>query len=231
MSATYDVLVTGNALRLRDDFLGISSIVLVETPGRGHPRRILVDAGGPTTRGSLKRALHDRGLSPGDIDLVFLSHLHFDHAWNLDLFAQATVMVSGAELAYAAEPHPNDDLIPEGLLDRLSARGVEVIDGEGAVAPGLTAIPAPGHTPGHYAAEVATTAGPVLLACDAIKYPKEVMARACDLAFDTLETGTATIGRLLERADRIVPGHAPEMYRVPHGWTWDSAAEFPLMVR
>ncbi|MEM6422677.1 MAG: MBL fold metallo-hydrolase, partial [Pseudomonadota bacterium] len=162
---------------------------------------------------------------------VFLSHLHFDHVWNLDLLPQAVVMVSGAELAYADAPHPEDDLIPEGLLDRLAARGVEAIDGEAPLAPGLTAIPAPGHTPGHYAAEVATTAGAVLLACDAIKYPKEVMARQCDLAFDTLETGTATITRLLERADRLVPGHAPEMHRVAHGWSWDSAAEFPLMVR
>ncbi|MEL6196836.1 MAG: MBL fold metallo-hydrolase, partial [Pseudomonadota bacterium] len=85
MSARYEVLVTGNALRLRDDFLGISSVVLVESPGHGRPRRTLVDAGGPTTRGSLKRALKDRGLGPGDIDAVFLSHLHFDHVWNLDL--------------------------------------------------------------------------------------------------------------------------------------------------
>ncbi|MEL6774234.1 MAG: MBL fold metallo-hydrolase [Pseudomonadota bacterium] len=227
MSARYSVLVTGNALRLRDDFLGISSVVLVETAGQ----RWLIDAGGPVTRGSLKRALRDRGLGPGDIDAIFLSHLHFDHAWNLDLFPHARLHVSAAELAYAADPHPEDDLIPEGLLERLSARGVEVLEGEGVLAPGLTVLPAPGHTPGLYAAEVATAAGPVLLACDAIKYPKEVMSRRCDLAFDAIETGTATIARLLERAERIVPGHAPEMHRTAEGWTWDSAAEFPLMVR
>lgn len=49
-----------------------------------------------------------------------------------------------------------------------------------------------------------------LRAGDAIKYAKEAVTRKCDMAFDAIETGTRTIERILDSADRIVPGHFPE---------------------
>lgn len=223
----YDVLVTGNNLKLKDDFLGISSVVLIEAGGR----RILLDAGGPTTRMSLIKAMKERGLSARDIDLVFLSHLHFDHCYNLDLFPETRIIVSSAEMAYAARPHPDDPFIPDWILDRLAKRTVEEIEGEGQLETGVTFFPAPGHTPGLHALRLETDQGVAVIASDAIKYPKEVMTRRCDLAFDTIETGTATIARILDMAERIVPGHFPELKRDTYGWTWDQAAEFSLLVR
>jgi glyoxylase-like metal-dependent hydrolase (beta-lactamase superfamily II) len=38
------------------------------------------------------------GLAPGDVSKVILSHAHFDHAGNCDLFAKSTFVVQGAEL-------------------------------------------------------------------------------------------------------------------------------------
>lgn len=73
--------------------------------------------------------------------------------------------------------------------------------------------------------------GTVVLAGDAIKYAKEVMAQRCDMAFDTPEAGTATIRRILKMADRIVPGHFPELIRDGDSWTWAEAAELPLLIR
>lgn len=229
-AARHEVLVTGNNLKLRDDFLGISTVALVEAGGR----RLLFDAGGPTTRMSLIRALRERGIGHGEIDAVFLTHLHFDHCYNLDLFPGARVIVPSRELAYAADPNPADPFVPDWILDRLARRGVEEVDGEGVLAPGVEVFPAPGHTPGLHALRLRTAEGTVVLAGDAIKYPKEVMTRACDLAFDTIEAGTATIARILDMVDegeRVVPGHFPTLTRARHGFTWDTAAEFTLLVR
>lgn len=225
--AAYSLLVTGNNLRLRDDFLGISTVALVEAGGR----RILFDVGGPISRMGLLKALGARGLTPGDIDLVFLSHLHFDHCYNLDLFAEAAVMVSSVERAYAAAPHAEDLFIPDWILERLDKRHVEEIGESGALAPGVEILAAPGHTPGLRALRLETNAGVAVLASDAVKYPKEVMTRRCDLAFDRIETGAASIERILDMADRLAPGHFPEMTRGAHGWSWDDAAEFALLVR
>jgi N-acyl homoserine lactone hydrolase len=224
----YDILVTGSNLRLKDDFLGISSIVLV----RSGDRKILLDVGGYTTRFGMLKALEQRGLGPDDIDLVFLSHLHFDHSHNIDLFPEAKVLVSRREWDYARAPHENDRLMPWGIHAELEKHDLELVDGEGELGPGLTFFPAPGHTPGLYALRLETPDhGTVILAADAIKYAKEALLARCDLAFDAPETGTATIEAILAVAERIVPGHFPELVRRGDTFVWEDETEFALIVR
>ena len=72
----------------------------------------------------------------------------------------------------------------------------------------------------------------MVLAGDAIKYAKEAINRQCDTAFDTVAAGTKTIETILAMADRIVPGHFPELIKTPDGrFTWEEAAELPLLIR
>jgi len=226
---TYDVLVTGNSLRLKDDFLGMSSITLIHSADG----LILFDTGGYVSRFGLVKRLRERGLAPSDISTVFLSHLHFDHAHNIDLFPNARFIVSQREWDYAAAPHPDDILMPWGIHDWLSSHRLDLIGGEGSLAEGVSFFPAPGHTPGCYAIQLDTAEhGCVIVAGDSIKYPKEAILRRCDVAFDTLEAGTQTIKRILAVAERIVPGHFPELIRQPDGaFSWDDEASFPLQIR
>ena len=225
----YDILLTGSNLKLKGGFLGLSSVVLV-TAGA---TRILIDTGHHVTRPLLRAALDARGLAPGDIDLVFLSHLHFDHVGNVDLFAHAPLMVSRRELAYAAAPHSDDDFVPAWILAQLERFDLQAFDGEPEIAPGVQVVATPGHTPGHCSVMLETAArGPVALACDAIKYPKETLTRSCDLAYDTEASGTASIARLMADAERIVPGHFAELRRLDAGrFVWDDGVAFDLIVR
>lgn len=225
----YDILVAGNNLRLRDDFLGISTIVLLDIGGE----HILFDTGGYISRLGLLKRLAERGLKPGDIGTVFLSHLHFDHAHNVDLFPDATFIVSRAEWDYAANPHPDDLMMPWGIREELSGRRLHLVDGDGEIRPGLHHFPAPGHTPGCHALHFdCPERGRVVIAGDAIKYAKEAISGRCDMAFDTIEAGTRTIQRILAMADRIVPGHFCELVRLPNGnFGWDSQSELALIVR
>jgi glyoxylase-like metal-dependent hydrolase (beta-lactamase superfamily II) len=228
MTVGYDVLVQGNSLALADGFLGLSSVVLVHT--QAGP--LLFDTGHHTTKRRLLDGLAGHGLGPAEVATVVLSHLHFDHANNLEIFANAQVYVSAAELAYARDPHPEDLYVPGHLPDQLAAMGAVQLTDEGTLAPGVRWIAAPGHTPGLIALVLEDTPqGRVVLASDAIKTAKEAVEQRCDLAFDTPERGSASIRRILELApDRIVPGHFPEMVRTPEGWTW-TPASVPLLIR
>ena len=179
------------------------------------------------------KALADRGLRPADIPLVFLSHLHFDHAHNVDLFAHARFLVSRSEWAYVDHPHPDDLMLPWGIKAQLEGGALELIESEGQLAPGVTFSPAPGHTPGCYAIDLETAdKGRVVIAGDAIKYPKEAVTHRCDMGFDAPEVADRTITGILDRADRIMPGHFPELIRMSDGrFTWEEAAAFDLLVR
>ena len=224
----YDILIQGNNLAYGDGSLGISSVVLLSTDAGP----LLFDTGHYGNRAALLRGLKRHRLEPSDVPRVFLSHLHWDHSLNLDLFSAAEIIVSRQELDYLRQPHPDDIHLPWGIEGQLARHRVRVIDRATDLAGGVQAFPAPGHTPGLYALAFDHDAhGRVILAGDAIKYPKEVMTGTPDLVFDTVERGRETIADILDRADRIVPGHFVEMRRERDAWTWDQAAPFDLRVR
>jgi glyoxylase-like metal-dependent hydrolase (beta-lactamase superfamily II) len=114
-------------------------------------------------------SLAQAGFSHEDIDVVVLSHLHFDHAGGLLsgwqegmqaslLFPKATYLVSAACWDRARDPHPRDraSFIPE-LQPLLEASGrLELVDGEYSEALGhaVRFHYSDGHTPGLMLAEI-----------------------------------------------------------------------------
>lgn len=108
------------------------------------------------------------GLSAADIDLIFLGHLHFDHAGGLGELRRcgcgAEVHVQKDELAAASsgtDPvYFKDDFTGHGAL--------QVMEGEYSLTGGVRAISTPGHTAGHMSLLIELPKGPpVLLAGDA----------------------------------------------------------------
>ncbi|TDK26161.1 MBL fold metallo-hydrolase [Luteimonas aestuarii] len=115
-------------------------------------------------------SLREAGFDHTDIDVVVLSHLHFDHAggllapWRADaepelLFPNATFVVGRRHWARACDPHPRDraSFIPElpGLLE--ASGRLEFVEG-GDRTPSLgDAVRfhySDGHTPGMMLAEI-----------------------------------------------------------------------------
>ena len=228
MGVDYDVIVRGNNLAFRDGFLALANVTLVFTADGP----LLFDTGHYCNRPSLVKGLARHGMKPADVKAVFLSHLHFDHCNNVDLFPDARIYVSRREWDYAAAPHADDLFVPWLIHEQLAKHTVEFLDGGGRLCAGVHWFPAPGHTPGSFALRLDTAEkGCVVLAGDAIKYHKETVTCRCDMGFDDPTVGEATIRGILDVADRIVPGHFPEMHRTERGLIWDEPGELPLLVR
>lgn len=228
MAVEYEIIVHGNNLRLSVGYLGMTNITLIHTD----QGPMLVDVGQAINRQGLVAGLAKKGLKPSDVPRIFLSHMHNDHVMNIDLFPYTTeVYVSRAEYEYAANPHPEDPWVPWMVREQLAKYDLRFLDGPGEFQADIKYLPAPGHTPGCYALALETTRGTVVVAQDAIKFPKEALNARVDHAFDTQERATQTVRHLLSIADRIIPGHFMEMYKENGSFTWDDVMEFQIVMR
>lgn len=226
---SHKVLVPGNCLGFTGGFLGLSSVVLLRVPGAGP---ILFDTGHHATKAMLIRALANEGLGPDDIRQVFLSHLHFDHANNVDLFPRAEIIVSQAEWTYAQQPNPADIYISQPVVEYIGRRNPTLIDDGDAFHPDLFCLSLPGHTPGQSGLRYIDAEGRrVALAGDAVKTLRELIDHRVDLEFDPDRRSAATIGMLDRNFDIIVPGHSHELHRGPHGWSAQGLNKIELIVR
>lgn len=159
--------------------------ILVDT-GLG-PRESPLGGGG----GELARA----GLAP---DLVLVTHRHGDHVAGLldGLFPQARHLMPRAEWEAV----------------RADAQvAVEPFEGQLELAPGITVLPAPGHTSGHVAVEVGSRDG-LLWAADAFLHPlqverPELTGRLDADAAATVASRRALLARAAERGHVLAASH------------------------
>jgi len=179
-AAIENLLAASGESTLRTNF----NAFLIRWPGC----TVLVDAGprerfGPDS-GHLPEALREAGTAPEEVDLVFLTHLHPDHAaGTVDaggraLFPQAEMVVPELEVRTWSDPAPfagNETLARSQQLaasvlaayrDRLRTTA-----GEAEIAPGLTQMPLPGHTPGHSGFRLEADGGTVVHAGDIVHAP------------------------------------------------------------
>ncbi len=123
---------------------------------------------GPIWRRPFRDALASAGVRVADITTIANCHLHLDHCGNNPLFPRVPIFVQRQEL----DALPTLRYVMPGLIDFEGAR-LEIHSGEADLAPGLTIIPTPGHTPGHQSLLVETSAGRVLLAGQAMDFASD----------------------------------------------------------
>jgi N-acyl homoserine lactone hydrolase len=182
-------------------------------PGSGAAGRvILLDVGAFGVRRELAKQLAAQGVAASDVTDVVLTHAHYDHAVNFTLFPQATVWIGAAELAWAAAQPPGFNPLPELYVRELaSATRVRRIADEAEFLPGLRALLAPGHTPGHLLFHLTGNAVPVLFTGDAAKNRAELLGGKVDSS-DKHADSEASLARIwaVWRAHPgtiLVPGH------------------------
>jgi glyoxylase-like metal-dependent hydrolase (beta-lactamase superfamily II) len=196
---------------------------------RGGGRNILVDTGFNADEAKLRGrkltinpvdALAAFGVAAGDIGDVIVTHLHYDHAGNLDRFPNARFHLQEREMSYATGRcmcfgnlrHPFSVEHVTLMVRHVYGERVTFHSGEGGIAPGVTVHRVGGHSDGLQVVRVETARGPVVLASDAAHFygnlhrrnPFPIVYNIGDMC-----RGWEIVEQLAGHPDRIIPGHDP----------------------
>lgn len=209
-SLSWQILLPGIPITSNRGALGWSSVTLVQTAGY----KLLVDTGSYGDRSLLLKCLGEAGLRPDEINAVFLTHFHYDHMMNFDLFANAMFHLAEEEIDYVTGGgylKANDPFVPAPCYQLMESR-VKPFSGEVEILPGVRTLPLPGHTPGM--AGVLLEQDQVLIAGDGIKNGHEFVLGLPPPAFAGSERALNSYQRGAEAARIIVPGH-DNPFRLP----------------
>ena len=191
--------------------------VLIDTD----QHRVLVDTGEgnlePTT-GKLIPNLRAEGIAPDDIDTVILTHAHPDHiGGNIDdkgrpAFPNARYVISRDEWNFWI-PKPNltalnvsesdKELLTKCAHDCLLPiqNQIELVDYEKEIVPGVWAVDARGHTPGHMAVSIVSNNRQLLCISDTVIHQIHLEQPDWYIKYDlTPEQVITTRRQLLDRA-------------------------------
>lgn len=169
------------------------------------------------------------GLRPEDVTDVIVTHLHYDHAGNVNLLPNARIHLQEQELQYATgrymthpvlrHPYSVDDVVEivRGVYnDRIS-----FYTGDQEIAPGVQLVLVGGHTAGLQAVRVHTARGWVVLASDASHYYENIKRESpFPIVFHVgqMLDGYKKLLSLAESSDHLVPGHDPLVRRLYPHW-------------
>ena len=196
---------------------------------RGEGREIVVDTGfsaaTATRRGRDHLRCPTEGLRLLNVNAeavkdVVITHLHYDHVGNFDLFSQAAFHLQDLEMRFATGRHMAqpffrgaydvEDVV--GMVRNAYAGRLRFHDGDAAIAPGVSVHLIGGHTMGLQVVRVHTRRGWVVLASDASHFYANMReARPFPIlwsAADMIE-GYRRLEELADSPEHIIPGHDP----------------------
>ena len=165
-------------------------------------------------RPGLVESLAELGLEPDDVDVVVNSHLHFDHCGGNTLkkadgtwapaFPRARYVVQRGEWEQALTPVERDrpSYMPARLKPLAESGLLDLIDGDGPVAPGVEAVLVAGHTAFHQGVKVTSAGRTFFYAADAVPTAAHV-ALDTIMSFDLYPVATFDAKKaLLARAEK-----------------------------
>lgn len=177
----------------------------------------------------VEQALSLMGVEPGAVRDVVITHLHYDHVGNFDLFPRATFHLQDLEMQFATgrcmchEPmrHAFDVEDVVGMVRTVYAGRVRFHAGDAQLAPGISVHLIGGHTMGLQVVRVATRRGHVVLASDASHYYANMgEGRPFPIVYNVADMmeGWGKLRALADSPAHVIPGHDPlvlERYPAP----------------
>ena len=203
---------------------------------RGGGREVVVDTGFSSATAMRRGRDHIRcpaealrllQCDPSSVKDVVITHLHYDHVGNFDLFPSATFHLQDLEMNYATGRHMGEDRhryaydVEDvvGMVRRVYAGRVRFHAGDAELFPGISVHLIGGHTMGLQAVRVATRRGWLVLASDASHfYANMEQARPFPIVFSVpdMVAGYERLRALAASPSHIIPGHDPlVMQRYP----------------
>ncbi|MFM2126212.1 MAG: hypothetical protein RL328_2663 [Acidobacteriota bacterium] len=168
--------------------------------------------------------LKQLGVDAATVKDVIITHMHYDHSGNHDMYPQATYHLQEVEMQFCTgrymtvpamrAPFAAEDVC--AMVNKLYGGRVVFHSGDEEIAPGLTVHLVGGHAMGLQMVRVWTRRGWVVLASDAAHFYANM---ELDLAYPfTFNVGDTLLGyrraaALADSKDHIVPGHDPEVLK------------------
>jgi glyoxylase-like metal-dependent hydrolase (beta-lactamase superfamily II) len=160
------------------------------------------------------------GIEPHAVRDVIVTHLHYDHTGNYDLFPRARYHLQDSEMAYATGRHmchahmrlpfEVEDVV--AMVRKVFAGRVAFHDGDDEIAPGITVHRIGGHSKGLQCVRVKTRRGHVVIASDASHlYAHVEGGRVFPITYNVGEVleGYVRLKRLASSLAHVIPGHDP----------------------
>ena len=196
---------------------------------RNRERSVVVDLGFGKEEGESRGRNYIRspaeglallGVDAAEIEDVIITHMHYDHAGNIDEFPNARFHLQDEEMNYATgramthrflrHSYALDDVLT--MVKMVYGDRVVFHGGDDDVLPGISVHHVPGHTRGLQCVRVDTARGQVVLASDTSHYYENLEQ---EWPFATLENlylmleGFRKVKSLAADMQHIVPGHDP----------------------
>jgi glyoxylase-like metal-dependent hydrolase (beta-lactamase superfamily II) len=164
--------------------------------------------------------LRKLGIEPDTVTDVVITHLHYDHCGNYDLFPSAKYHIQDREMMFATGrymthghmriPFEEEDVV--AMVRKLFQDRLVFHDGDEELAPGLSVHHVGGHSMGLQMVRVRTRRGFVVLASDATHYyaniergiPYPIVFNAGDVL-----AGYRRAYQLADSREHVIPGHDP----------------------
>ncbi len=159
-------------------------------------------------------------VDPASIEAVIFTHLHWDHVQNMKEFPNARYIAPRAEIEMAYNPLPlyyrtyESPLL--GIEPAYAGCAFEMIENETEIFPGITMFHTPGHSVGHMAVTVATSAGDIVIAGDAIFNTRNLEPNEDEkwrfwvpARFVNSVAGWQSVEEIDKRADFVLACHDP----------------------
>jgi glyoxylase-like metal-dependent hydrolase (beta-lactamase superfamily II) len=165
------------------------------------------------------------GIDCDQVRDVIITHLHYDHAGNLQLFPNARFHLQDREIAFATGRHMGHPFFSHAydldavlsMVRLVYVAHVQFHDGDAEILPGVSVHRVGGHTHGLQVVRIWTRVGWVVLASDAAHYLANMQSgRPFPIVADVMQMteGWRRVQELASRPDLVVPGHDPRVMQL-----------------
>ncbi len=146
------------------------------------------------------------------IDKVFISHLHFDHCSNLDLFKDTKIYINSREIENLYNNNEDYDLY-KPLLKILDKYNIIKFDKPMNITENVRIVLTYGHTIGHSSLEFVKNNKNILIAGDSIKSLNDYLNNKEFGNAQQLVQYIETKKMIKNKYDIIIPGHSDIIYK------------------
>lgn len=174
---------------------------------------------------SFEEGLKGFGITPEDVDVIILTHLHWDHIMGTRKCKRARIIVQEEEWKAAYRHHALMEFAYAPRWFYEGMRNLEFVKGDGEIFPGVEVIFSPGHTPGGQSVVVNTRKGKYVVTgfCGVYDnfYPPEEVKKAIGYPVIPAAVHTdATVAyesalKLLQMfGERVLPAHEQALMKI-----------------